>query len=92
MPVDDGPESCGQIDMRFDDVEFAGFDQRRDGPPVLGTGIVPRKESVFVVQSDWADSPLDGVVVHFDPTIGEKQAKAGPVVLRYISTPRPKEI
>ena len=79
MPVDDGPESRGQIGVRFDDVEFAGFDQRRDGRPVFGTGIVPGEESVFAVQCDGADSSLDGVVVHLDPTIGEEQAKAGPV-------------
>jgi hypothetical protein len=33
MPVDDGPDGCGQISMGLDGNEFAGFDQRRDGCP-----------------------------------------------------------
>ena len=31
VPVDDGPEGCGQIGVRLGGVEVAGFDQRGDG-------------------------------------------------------------
>ena len=58
MPVDDGHEGLGQIGVRLDGVEFAGFDQRGDGGPVLGTGVVARKEGVFAAQGNRADGAL----------------------------------
>ena len=51
MPVDDGGERGGQIGIGLDGIEFAGLDQRRDGRPVFGTGIVPGEEGVFAVQA-----------------------------------------
>ena len=67
------------VGVRLDGVEFAGFDQGRDGCPVLGAGIVAREKSVFTAQGDGADCALDGVVVHLNPAIGKKEAKASPV-------------
>ena len=65
--------------MRLDGVEFAGFDQRGDGGPVCGTGVVTGEDGVFSVQRDGADGALDGVVVHLDPAIDEEEAKVGPI-------------
>ena len=76
VAVDDGLEGCGQIGVWLDGVEFAGFDQGRDGCPVRGPGIVTGEEGILSVQGDGADGALDGVIVHLDPTIGEKEAKA----------------
>ena len=63
VPVDDGPEGCGQVGMGLDGVEFSGFDQRGDGGPVFGTGIVTGEEGVLSAQGDGADcalAPLPG--------------------------------
>ena len=79
VAVDDGLEGCGQIDMWLDGVEFAGFNQGRDVCPVCGTRIVAREESVLSVQRDGSDCSLDGIVVYLNPTVGDEQAKAGPV-------------
>ena len=65
--------------MGLDGVEFAGFDQRGDGGPVCSTGIVTGEESVLSVLGDGSDGSLDGVVVHLNPTVGEKEAEASPV-------------
>ena len=72
VPVDDGPEGLRQAGMGLDGVEFAGFDQGRDGCPVCGTRIVAREESVLSVQRDGADGALDGIVINLDPTVGEE--------------------
>ena len=65
--------------MGLDGAEFVSLDQGGDGCPVCGSGVVPREEGVFAVQSDGPDGALHGVVVHFDPAIGEEQAKTCPV-------------
>ena len=66
---------CGQVNMGLDGVEFAGFDQRGDGGPVCRTGIVTGEESVLSVLGDGSDGSLDGVVVHFDATVGEEEVR-----------------
>ena len=43
MAVDDGGEYAGQIGQWIDGIEFARFDERGDGRPVLGSGIVARE-------------------------------------------------
>ena len=79
VAVDDGPEGLRQVGMGLDGVEFARFDQGRDGCPVCGTRIVAREESVLAVQGDGADGALDGIVINLDPAVGEEEAKASPV-------------
>lgn len=66
--------------MRFDPVEFAGFNQGRDHGPVLGASVVACEESVFSVQGDGADGAFDSVVVEFDAAICQEQAQAIPVL------------
>mgnify|MGYP006151768589 CR=1 FL=1 len=53
--------------MRFDPVEFACFDQRRDDRPNFRPCVVTSEEGVFTVEGNGADGSLDGVVVEFDP-------------------------
>ncbi len=79
VPVDDGLEGLRQVGMGLDGVEFAGLDQRGDGGPVRGTGVMTGEERVLSVQGDGADGSFDGVVVHLDTTVGEEAAKASPV-------------
>jgi hypothetical protein len=47
MTVNNGGQRCGQIGKWIDGVELAGLYERRDGRPVLGTGVVSSEESIF---------------------------------------------
>jgi hypothetical protein len=40
MAVDDGREDTGNVAVRFDFVEFAGLEERREHGPVLGACIM----------------------------------------------------
>ena len=66
--------------MRFDPVEFACFDQRRDDRPVLRPCVVTSEECVFAVEGNGADGSLDGVVVEFDLTVIEEEDQPIPVL------------
>ena len=47
MAVDDLRQRFGDVGLRIDAVEFAGFDKRRDGGPVLAAAIRTGKERIF---------------------------------------------
>ena len=47
MSVDHAREHVAQIDVRLDDVQLAGFDQRADHRPALATSIAAGKEVVL---------------------------------------------
>ena len=66
VACNDGAECCGQPGVGIDAVELAGFDQRGDDGPVLGTGIMTGKERVLPVQCDGTDGPLDSIVVELN--------------------------
>lgn len=50
MAVDDSGERGGQVGLRINGVELARFDQRGDGRPILGPGIVPGEECIPPIQ------------------------------------------
>ena len=79
VPAYNGFQDGGQVAVRLDPVEFAGFDQGRDDGPVLCASVVPGEERVFAVQGDGTDGALDWVVIEFDAAVVEEQAKAIPV-------------
>jgi hypothetical protein len=54
----DGCHGTSQIAMRFNPIEFAGLDQRRDDGPVLRAGIVTCEERVFAIEGDGTDCAL----------------------------------
>ncbi|PTM87784.1 hypothetical protein C7449_11333 [Mycoplana dimorpha] len=64
VAVDDGSERGGQISQRIDGIELAGLDERGDGRPVLGPGIVPSEECVLPIEGYRPDGPFDTVVVN----------------------------
>ena len=72
VSVDDGCEDAGQVAVRFDLVQLAGLDQRREHGPVLCASVVAREERVLSLQGDGADCAFDGVAVHFDATLGQE--------------------
>ena len=55
VPAYNGFQDGGQVAVRLDPVEFAGFDQGRDDGPVLCASVVPGEERVFAVQGDGTD-------------------------------------
>lgn len=79
MTVDDLGEDVGEIGVRFDGVQLAGFDQRRDDRPVLGPAVGSGEQSVLPIKGDRPDGPFDGVGVDLDAAIVEEQAQPLPV-------------
>ena len=63
MTVHDGGERRGQMGQRIDGIEFAGFDERGDDCPILGTCIVAREERVLPIEGYRPNGALDGVVI-----------------------------
>ena len=79
VSIDDGCEDAGQVAVRFDLVQLAGLDQRREHGPVLCASVVAREECVFTLQRDGPDRAFNGITVHFDATFGQEQDQAIPV-------------
>lgn len=79
MTSNDGCERVGQVGVRIDGVEFAGFDQGGDDAPVCGSSIVTSKERILAAQGDWTDRAFDRVIVHLDTPVGQEEAKSLPV-------------
>jgi hypothetical protein len=52
MAVDDPGEHISKIAERLDVVELAGFNERRDDGPVLGTAVRAGEECVLAVERD----------------------------------------
>jgi len=49
VAIDEAGERGGQVRERIDGVELASFDERGDGGPVLGPGVVTGEESVLPI-------------------------------------------
>jgi hypothetical protein len=79
VSVDDGCEDTGQVAVRFDFVQFAGLDQRREHGPVLCASVVDREGCVFTLQRDGPDRAFHGITVRFDATVGQERDQAIPV-------------
>ena len=69
MTIYDGGKDAGDISVRFHGVQFAGFDQRGEHGPVLGSGLVACEQGIFAAQRDGADSALDRVIVDLDTAV-----------------------
>jgi hypothetical protein len=63
-----------EIGVRLDGVELAGFDQRRDDRPVLGSAVGSGEQGVLAIEGDRSDGPFDGIGVDLDATVVEEQA------------------
>jgi len=50
MTVDDGCEDTGPVAVRFDLVQLAGLDERREHGPFLCAGVMNGKERVLSLQ------------------------------------------
>ena len=78
MTVDDPSDGVGQVTVRFDGEQLAGFDQRGDDRPVLGAAVGTGEQGVLAIEGERADGALDHVVVDFDPAVIEEQSKPCP--------------
>ena len=60
--------------MRFDAVQFAGFDQRADCRPACAAAVTAGEQVVLAAERDRADRALDGIGVEFDAAVMRKRA------------------
>lgn len=79
IAVAESRERASQIGKRINGIELACFDERSDGRPVLGSGVVPGKECVLPIEGDGPDGSLDAVVVDLDAAVGKEVLRAIPV-------------
>lgn len=70
VAIDDSGECGGKVGERIDSVEFAGFDERGDGRPVLRTCIVPGEKCILPIEGNRPDGPLNGILVNLDAAYG----------------------
>ena len=61
MAVDDLGEDVGEVGLRINGIEFAGFDQRCDDGPMLGSSIGAGEERIFPIQCNRPDAALDDI-------------------------------
>ncbi len=54
VAVDDPGEHVGEVSERFDVVQLAGFDQRSDDGPMLGSTVGACEECVLTVEGNGA--------------------------------------
>jgi hypothetical protein len=52
VTIDHSREHVGEVGVRFYAVEFAGFDQRTDDGPTLGTAVTACEQMVFTTERD----------------------------------------
>ena len=78
VAVDDAGNDVGEIAVRFNADQLAGFDQRGDDRPVLGTAIRAGEQSVLAIERQRADSSLDDVIIDFDAAVVEEERKPRP--------------
>ena len=78
MAVDDPGDDVGEVGLRIDGVEFAGFDQRGDDRPVLATAVGAGEERILTIEGDGADGAFDDVGVDLDAAIVEESGEPFP--------------
>src|SRR5678815_4024555 len=78
MAVDDPGDDVGEVGLRIDGVEFAGFDQRGDDRPVLATAVGAGEERILTIEGDGADGAFDDVGVDLDAAMVEESGEPFP--------------
>lgn len=66
MAVNDFGDDVGQISVRLDAVEFAGFDQRCDDSPMLTSAVGASGERILSIERDRPNAALDHVGIDLD--------------------------
>ena len=78
--IDELGEHVGEVGLRIDAVEFAGFDERGDAGPVLGALIVTGEERIFAIEDNGTDSALDDIGVELDAAVVEEAGEPVPMI------------
>ena len=78
MAGDDACDDVGDVGLRVDAVEFAGFHERGDDGPVLGTAVRAGEECIFAIECDRPDGALNNVGVDLDAAVVEEAGEALP--------------
>lgn len=78
--IDKSGEDVGQISLRLDAAELAGFDQRSDAGPVLRALIMPREQRILAVEDKRTDASLDDIIVELDAAVVEEPRQTIPVI------------
>ena len=79
VAIDDGGERAGQVGQRINTIEFASFNERGNGRPVLCSRVMSCKECVLAIEGYRPDGPLDAVVIDLDAAVGQEELQAIPV-------------
>ena len=79
--VGDGGESCAQVGIRVDGVQFAGFDQGCHASTGAAALVMPGEERVLAIQGGRPDGVFDRVGVHLDAAIRQEYLEAVPVAV-----------
>jgi hypothetical protein len=78
MAVDDPGDDVGEIGLRLDSAELAGFDERGDDGPVLAAAVGAGEQRVLAIESDGTDCALDHVAVDLDAAVVEEAGQSRP--------------
>src|SRR5258708_114853 len=54
--IDELGDHVGEVSLRIDAIQFAGFDERSNAGPVLRPLIVAREQRIFPIENNWADA------------------------------------
>lgn len=71
--VDDGIELAAQVGLRINGVEFGSLNDRGDGGPVFGSGVMASEECILPIESFRPDGSLHAVVVDFDAAVCQEE-------------------
>lgn len=71
VAIDDPGDDVGEICVRLDANELAGFDQRGDDGPVFAATVRAGEQGVLAVQRDRSDGAFDDVGVDLDSAVGK---------------------
>src|SRR5258708_17960674 len=69
MSIDHARQHIGKVGIRFDAVQFTGFDQRTDDCPTISAAITAREQVVLAAERHRTDRALDRVGVELEAAI-----------------------
>ena len=75
---DQPSEHIGEIRLRIDAIQFAGFDERSEDCPVLATAVGASEQRVLSIEGERADGAFDHVRVDLDPPVVEEAGQTRP--------------
>src|SRR6266568_1776398 len=78
--IDELGEHVGEVGLRIDAVQFAGFDERSNAGPVLRALIVTGEECILAIKYHRANASFDDVGVELDAAVIKEAGEPVPMV------------